>query len=57
MYSKFLPETPQQVAQNQTARPPQRASRLLLPGALLMAMRAQLLTPFMLINLRFPTFL
>jgi hypothetical protein len=31
-------------------------SALLLPGALLMAMRAELLAPFMFINLRFATF-
>jgi len=36
---------------------PAKAARLLLPGALLVTMRAQLLAPFMLVNLSFPSFL
>jgi hypothetical protein len=36
---------------------PECDSGLLLPGALLMAMGAQLLAPFMFVNLSFPTFL
>ncbi len=33
----------------------ERSTRLLLPGALLMTMRAQLLAALMLVDLRFPT--
>jgi len=36
---------------------PESDSGLLLPGALLMAMGAQLLAPFVFIDLSFPTFL
>ena len=45
---------PRRVALKESLRNPERAG-LLLPGALLMAMRAQLLAALMLIDLGFPT--
>jgi hypothetical protein len=57
MSIKPLPGTRQQDALAELANSGNRASGSLLPGALLMAMSAKLLSPLMFINLGFPTFL